>query len=215
MNVKVALLDDEALVRSGIRMILDADPAIEVVAEAEDGSNAVELVSRYRPHVVLTDIRMPGVGGLEVTKRVAALADAPAVAVLTTFEIDEYVHEALQNGASGFLLKDTKPRDLVAAVHTLASGEAMLSPRITRKLLAEFSTGGSAARLARAKVERLTPREREVAVVVARGASNAEIATALHMSASTVKVHVGRIMHKLDALNRTQVAITTHDAGLT
>ncbi|MFC7341508.1 response regulator [Saccharopolyspora griseoalba] len=214
MTVKVALLDDEDLVRSGIRMILEADPEIEVVAEAADGSGVVELVARHRPHVLLTDIQMPGVGGLEVTRRVAALPDPPAVAVLTTFDLDEYVHEALRGGAAGFLLKDTRPRELVAAVHTLAAGEAMLSPRITRKLLSAFSAGGTAVRDAKSKVDELTAREREVAVAVAQGSSNAEIAADLYMSQSTVKVHIGRIMQKLDAVNRTQVAIITHDAGL-
>lgn len=195
-------------------MILDADPDIEVVTEAEDGSNVVDLISRHRPHVLLTDIQMPGVGGLEVTKRVATLPDPPAVGVLTTFDVDEYVHEALQNGAAGFLLKDTKPHELVSAVHTLAGGEAMLSPRITRKLLTTFSAGGSAAHNAKSKMDQLTAREREVAVAVAQGSSNAEIADALYMSQSTVKVHLGRLMTKLDAGNRTQVAIITHDAGL-
>jgi DNA-binding NarL/FixJ family response regulator len=214
VSVKVALLDDEDLVRSGIRMILEADPEIEVVAEAEDGSGVVELVARHRPHVLLTDIQMPGVGGLEVTRRVAGFPEPPAVAVLTTFDLDEYVHEALHSGAAGFLLKDTRPRELVAAVHTLADGEAMLSPRITRKLLSAFSAGGTAARDAKSKVDELTAREREVAVAVAQGSSNAEIAADLYMSQSTVKVHIGRIMQKLDAVNRTQVAIITHDAGL-
>lgn len=214
VSVKVVLVDDEDLVRSGIRMILEADPEIEVVAEAANGAPVVELVSRFAPHVVLTDIQMPGVGGLEVTKRLAALPDPPAVGVLTTFDVDEYVHEALQNGAAGFLLKDTRPRDLVAAVHTLAGGEAMLSPRITRKLLTTFSSGGGAAQSAKSKMDQLTAREREVAVAVAQGSSNAEIAADLYMSQSTVKVHIGRIMQKLDAVNRTQVAIVTHDAGL-
>ncbi|GAA2336144.1 response regulator transcription factor [Saccharopolyspora halophila] len=214
MPIKVALLDDEDLVRSGIRMILEADPDIEIVAEAADGSDVVDLVARHRPDVVLTDIQMPAVGGLEVTKRLTALPDPPAIAVLTTFDLDEYVHAALQNGAAGFLLKDTKPRELAAAVHTLAGGEAMLSPRITRKLLSTFSTGGTAAQEAKSRVAELTAREREVAVAVAQGASNAEIAATLYMSQSTVKVHIGRIMNKLDAANRTQVAIITHDAGL-
>ncbi|WP_406692469.1 response regulator transcription factor [Saccharopolyspora sp. ID03-671] len=214
MSVKVVLLDDEDLVRSGIRMILESDPEIQVVAEAANGSGIVDLVAKHAPDVVLTDIQMPEVGGLEVTRRIAALPDPPAVGVLTTFDIDEYVHAALQNGAAGFLLKDTRPHDLVAAVHTLAGGEAMLSPRITRKLLAAFSTGGGAARSAKTKMEQLTAREREVAVAVAQGSSNAEIAADLYMSQSTVKVHIGRIMHKLDAVNRTQVAIIAHDAGL-
>lgn len=165
----MALFDDEDLVRSGIRMILESDPGIEVVAEAEDGSNVVDLVSRYRPHVVLTDIQMPGVGGLEVTKRVTTLPDPPAVAVLTTFDVDEYVHEALQSGAAGFLLKDTRPHELVAAVHTLA--------------------GGTAAHAAKSKVDQLTAREREVAVAVARGSSNAEIAAGLEHRVDQLQPH--------------------------
>ncbi|MER5390842.1 response regulator transcription factor [Saccharopolyspora sp. NPDC002686] len=213
MSVKVVLLEDEDLVRGGIRMILDVDPDIEVVAEGSDGSVAVELALKHRPDVVLTDIQMPGVGGLEATQRLAALPDPPAVIVLTTFDLDEYVYSALQNGAVGFLLKDTSPQELTRAVHTVARGEAMLSPRITTKLLSAFSTSAP-AQSAKAQLEKLTAREREVAVAVAQGLSNAEIANALHMSQSTVKVHIGRIMTKLGAANRTQVAITTHDAGL-
>ena len=213
MTVKVVLLDDEELVRGGIRLILDSDPGIEVVGEGSDGSVATELVTKHRPDVLLTDIQMPKVGGLEVTKRVTALPDPPAVAVLTTFDLDEYVFSALQNGAAGFLLKDTPPRELAGAVHTVARGEAMLSPRITTKLLATFTTGG-AAQAAKAQVEGLTAREREVAVAVAQGLSNAEIAADLYMSQSTVKVHIGRIMTKLGVGNRTQVAIVAHDAGL-
>lgn len=213
MSVKVVLLEDEALVRSGIRLILDADPQIEVVDEGSDGSVATELVSKHRPDVVLTDIQMPNVGGLEVTKRLTALPEAPAVAVLTTFELDEYVYAALHNGAAGFLLKDTPPRELANAVHIVARGEAMLSPRITTKLLSTFSTGTN-TQAAKSQVDTLTAREREVAVAVAQGLSNADIAENLYMSLSTVKVHIGRIMGKLDAANRTQVAIITHDAGL-
>ncbi|MDA3624822.1 response regulator transcription factor [Saccharopolyspora sp. WRP15-2] len=213
MSVKVVLLEDEDLVRGGIRMILDVDPDIEVVAEGSDGSVAVELALKHRPDVVLTDIQMPGVGGLEATQRLVALPDPPAVVVLTTFDLDEYVYSALQNGAVGFLLKDTSPQELTRAVHTVARGEAMLSPRITTKLLSAFSTSAP-AQSAKAQLEKLTAREREVAVAVAQGLSNAEIANALHMSQSTVKVHIGRIMTKLGAANRTQVAILTHDAGL-
>ncbi|WP_017975343.1 response regulator [Actinopolyspora halophila] len=214
MSVKVILLEDEDLVRGGIRMILDADPDIEVVAEDGDGANAAELVTRHRPDVVLTDIQMPTVGGLEVTRRLTALPSAPAVALLTTFDLDEYVHAALRDGAAGFLLKDTPPRELASAVHVVAGGEAMLSPRITTKLLSTFA-GNSNAHAARTRIAELTAREREVAVAVAQGLNNAEIASKLYMSQSTVKVHLGRIMTKLDAGNRTQVAITTHDAGLT
>ncbi|NHD16159.1 MULTISPECIES: response regulator transcription factor [unclassified Actinopolyspora] len=213
MSVKVILLEDEDLVRGGIRMILDADPDIEVVAEDGDGANATDLVSKHRPDVVLTDIQMPAVGGLEVTRRLTALPNAPAVALLTTFDLDEYVHAALRDGAAGFLLKDTPPRDLASAVHVVAGGEAMLSPRITTKLLSSFA-GNSNTHAAKARTAELTAREREVAVAVAQGLNNAEIASKLYMSQSTVKVHLGRIMTKLDATNRTQVAITTHDAGL-
>ncbi|GAB2667013.1 response regulator transcription factor [Saccharopolyspora gloriosae] len=213
MGIRVVLLEDEELVRGGIRLILESDPGIEVAAEAPDGSGVVELVAKHRPDVVLTDIQMPRVDGLEVTKRVTALPEAPAVLVLTTFDVDEYVHAALQAGASGFLLKDTPPRELAAAVHTVASGEAMLSPRITKRLLGTFAAGKGSSD-ARGKMDQLTPREREVAIAVAQGLSNAEIAAHLYMSASTVKVHIGRIMGKLGASNRTQVAIVTHDAGL-
>jgi DNA-binding NarL/FixJ family response regulator len=211
--VKVVLLEDEELVRSGVRLILDADPGIEVVGEGSDGNVAGELVARHRPHVVLTDIQMPSVDGLEVTKRVVAAPNPPAVAVLTTFDLDEYVHAALRAGAAGFLLKDTPPRELALAVHVLARGEAMLSPRIIKRLLSTFASN-DAADAARRRLARLTDREREVAAAVAEGLSNAEIAGALYMSTSTVKVHVGRIMNKLDAANRTQVAIFAHDAGL-
>ncbi|MFR9731254.1 response regulator [Saccharopolyspora sp. MS10] len=213
MGVRVVLLEDEELVRGGIRLILESDPGIEVAAEAADGSTIVDLIAKHQPNVVITDIQMPRVDGLEVTKRVAALPDPPAVLVLTTFDVDEYVHAALQAGASGFLLKDTPPRELAAAVHTVASGEAMLSPRITKRLLGAFAAGKENSD-ARRKLEQLTAREREVAIAVAQGLSNAEIAAHLYMSASTVKVHIGRIMGKLGASNRTQVAIATHDAGL-
>lgn len=213
MSIKVVLFEDEELVRGGIRMILDSDPDIDVVAEDGDGAGAVELVSKHRPDVVLTDIQMPTVGGLEVTKRLTALPEPPHVAVLTTFDLDEYVHSALRNGAAGFVLKDTPPRELANAVHVVAGGDAMLSPRITTKLLSTFSTSAP-AQAAKSRLAELTAREREVAVAVAQGLSNAEIADNVYMSLSTVKVHIGRIMTKLDAANRTQVAIIAHDAGL-
>ncbi|MET7995974.1 response regulator transcription factor [Amycolatopsis sp. NPDC005232] len=211
--IKVVLLDDEVLVRSGIRMILESDPEIRVVAEAGDGTGVAELVARHQPDVVLTDIQMPGVDGLEVTRVVTALPEAPAVVVLTTFDLDEYVHTALRRGATGFLLKDTPPRDLVSAVHVVRRGEAMLSPAVTRRLLGEFASGG-ATESAKARLTSLTSREREVAVAVAEGWSNAVIATHLGVSEATVKVHLGRIMSKVEASNRTQVAILIHDAGL-
>lgn len=213
MTVKVLLLDDEELVRGGLRMILESDPAIAVVAEASDGAGVLDLVARHRPDVVLTDIQMRGVDGLEVTRLVTSLPDGPPVLVLTTFDLDEYVHSALRLGASGFLVKDTPPRDLVQAVHAVAAGEAMISPRITKRLLSEFA-GGGAKQEAVTRLDALTAREREVAVAVGGGLSNAEISRSLFLSESTVKVHIGRVMSKLDVANRTQVAIVVHDAGL-
>lgn len=212
VSVKVLLLEDEELVRSGIRMILESASDIEVVAEDTDGSRAVELTDRHRPDVVLTDIQMPRVDGIEVTKLLSARSPAPAVVILTTFDIDEYVHAALRHGAAGFLLKDSPPQDLVTAVRVAARGEAMISPRVTKRLLASFANGGSGAQ-ARTRLDELTPREREVAVLISQGLSNAEIAATMFLSESTIKVHTGRIMAKLGAANRTQVAILVHDAG--
>jgi DNA-binding NarL/FixJ family response regulator len=209
MTVRVLLLEDEELVRSGIRMILESTSDIEVVAEAGDGSRAVELAETYHPDVVLTDIQMPHADGLLVTER---LARRIPVVVLTTFDLDEYVHTALRHGAAGFLLKDTPPGDLVNAVRVVARGEAMISPRITKRLLSTFAAA-PAGEPARARLACLTPREHEVALAIGRGLSNAEIAKSLGLSESTVKVHIGRIMAKLDAANRTQVAILVHDAG--
>ncbi|GAA3549317.1 response regulator transcription factor [Amycolatopsis ultiminotia] len=211
--LKVLLIDDETLVRSGIRLILESDPDIEVVAEAADGSGVLGLVRRHRPEVVLTDIQMPGVDGLEVVRLVTAEPDPPAVVVLTTFDLEDYVHTALRHGATGFLLKDTPPRELVQAMHVVGGGEAMLSPSITRRLLTRFASG-EASTSARSRLDPLTPREREVAVAVGHGSSNAEIARGLGLSEATVKVHLGRIMAKTEAVNRTQVAILVHDAGL-
>jgi DNA-binding NarL/FixJ family response regulator len=213
MTVKVVLLDDEELVRSGIRLILEAGGGTEVVAEDVDGGKIVELVARFRPDVVLTDIQMPSVNGLEVTRRVTALPDAPPVVVLTTFDLDEYVYAALRAGASGFLLKDIPPRELVQAVQTVARGDAMLSPRITKRLIGSFADAAPRAAAAE-RLKVLTEREHEVALTVAEGLSNAEIGKRLHLSESTVKAHIGRVMAKLELPNRTRVAILVHDAGL-
>ncbi|MCK2239117.1 MULTISPECIES: response regulator transcription factor [unclassified Crossiella] len=213
MTVKVVLLEDEEIVRSGVRMILESASDIEVVAEGEDGSQAIELTDRFRPDVVLTDIQMPKVDGIEVTRQLTARPEAPAVVILTTFDVDEYVHAALRYGAAGFLLKDSPPLELVTAVRVIASGEAMISPRITKRLLSRFATG-AAEEAALARLAALTPREREVAVQIGHGLSNVEIGGVLFMSESTVKVHIGRIKIKLRAANRTQVAILVHDAGL-
>jgi DNA-binding NarL/FixJ family response regulator len=213
--IRVVLVDDEQLVRSGLRMILESAGDIEVVGEAADGGGAVELVRRHRPDVALMDIRMPAMDGLAATRALTALPDPPRVIMLTTFELDEYVHTALENGAVGFLLKDTPPRDLIQAVRTVAEGNAMLAPTVTRRLIAEFASRNSAkAVAARRRLDTLTGREREVVVAVARGLSNAEIGRRLFMSEATVKAHVSRVLAKLGLSNRVQAAILAHDAGL-
>jgi DNA-binding NarL/FixJ family response regulator len=213
--IRVLLVDDEQLVRSGLRMILQSSGDIEVVGEAANGTEAVERVRLHRPDVVLMDIRMPTMDGLAATREVTALPDPPRIIVLTTFELDEYVHTALANGAVGFLLKDTPPRDLLQAVRTVSEGNAMLSPTVTRRLIAEFATrGGAQALRARKQLEALTEREREVVVAVAQGLSNAEIGKRLFMSEATVKAHVSRVLTKLGMSNRVQAAILAHDAGL-
>jgi DNA-binding NarL/FixJ family response regulator len=213
--IGVVLVDDEQLVRSGLRMILESAGDIEVVGEAADGGGAVELVRRHRPDVALMDIRMPAMDGLAATRALTALPDPPRVIMLTTFELDEYVHTALENGAVGFLLKDTPPRDLIQAVRTVAEGNAMLAPTVTRRLIAEFASRNSAkAVAARRRLDTLTGREREVVVAVAQGLSNAEIGRRLFMSEATVKAHVSRVLAKLGLSNRVQAAILAHDAGL-
>jgi DNA-binding NarL/FixJ family response regulator len=213
--IRVLLVDDEELVRSGLRMILETAGDIEVVGEAADGRGAVDQVRRHRPDAVLMDIRMPGLDGLAATRELAALPDPPKVIMLTTFELDEYVHAALEHGAVGFLLKDTPPRDLIQAVRTVAEGNAMLAPTVTRRLIEEFAARSSApAVAARERLEALTEREREVVVAVARGLSNAEIGRRLFMSEATVKAHVSHVLAKLGLRNRVQAAILAHDAGL-
>ena len=214
--IRVVLVDDEELVRSGLRMILESAGDIEVVGEAADGGGAVEQVRLRRPDAVLMDIRMPGMDGLAATRELNALPGPPKVIMLTTFELDEYVHAALENGAVGFLLKDTPPRDLIQAVRTVADGNAMLAPTVTRRLIAEFAAkGGTRAATARRRLDALTGREREVVVAVAQGLSNAEIGRRLFMSEATVKAHVSSVLAKLGLGNRVQAAILAHDAGLT
>ena len=215
--VRVVIVDDDALVRAGLAMILGGDDSLDVVGEAGDGLAGVELVARTRPDVVLMDIRMPRLDGLGATARLMERPDPPKVLVLTTFDADEHVVRALRDGASGFLLKDTPPAEIVAAIHRVAAGDHMLSPSVTAQLIARLGDGEPGDdRQARALalLESLTVREREVAVAVARGGSNAEIAAELYMSVATVKAHVSRTMAKLEAANRVQVAIRVHDAGL-
>jgi DNA-binding NarL/FixJ family response regulator len=213
--ISVVVVDDEHLVRSGFAALLDSDPEITVVGTAGDGDTALAAVRRERPDVVLMDIRMPGRDGVSAT---AAITADPAlsetrVLVLTTFDLDEYVHAALRAGASGFLLKDAQPADLLAAVHLVAEGESVLAPALVRRLIAAYvQTPTNAARPA--WLDSLTPREVEVLVAVARGLSNAEIGNTLYMSAATAKTHVGRLLSKLNARDRTHLVIAAYEAGL-
>ncbi len=214
--IRVLLVDDDPLVRAGLSMILASAADLVVVGEAADGADAVNAVRTHRPDVVLMDIRMPRVDGLAATAAVTALDDPPRVVILTTFGLDDYVFRALEAGASGFLLKDTPPRDLVDAVRVVARGDAMLSPSVTRALVERFAAtaqdGRRAAALAR--LGPLTEREGEALVAVGRGLSNAEVGRALFLSEATVKTHVSRLLLKLGCANRMQVAILAHDAGL-
>lgn len=215
--ISVVLADDQALVRAGFRALLDAEPDIRVVGEAADGVQAVTLVRATHPDVVLMDIRMPGVDGLEATKRIAAdpaCADTRVV-ILTTFELDEYVFEALRTGASGFLVKDTEPVELLRAVRAVAAGDALLSPSVTRRVIGEFAGAGAARRPEPPReLDQLTDREREVMALVAEGLSNDEIAARLIISPATAKTHVSRTMIKLGARDRAQLVVYAYEAGL-
>jgi DNA-binding NarL/FixJ family response regulator len=213
--IRVLLVDDEALVRSGLRLILQAAGDITVVAEARDGDEALLAVRRHRPDVVLMDVRMPGRDGLSALRELQDDGGGTRVIMLTTFDIDDYVHEALRAGAVGFLLKDTPPRDLAEAVRVVAAGNAMLSPTVTRRLISAFAArGASQAEAARKRLSALTDREHEVVCAVGRGLSNAEIGRELDMAEATVKAHVSRALTKLGVTNRVQAAMLVHDAGL-
>ncbi|WP_320778439.1 response regulator transcription factor [Streptomyces sp. CRN 30] len=214
--IRLLLVDDDPLVRAGLTLMLGGAEGIEIVGEAADGAEVEALVDRTRPDVVLMDIRMPAVDGLGATERLRHRPDAPQVVVLTTFHADEQVLRALRAGAAGFVLKDTPPAEIVDAVRRVAAGDPVLSPTVTRQLMAHAAGGGPDTRRtrARARVAALNDREREVAVEVGRGASNAEIAAGLYMSVATVKTHVSRILAKLDLNNRVQIALLTYDAGL-
>ena len=213
---RVGLIDDDSLVRAGLAMILGADPGIEVVAQGDDGAEAVTLVQKHRPDVLLMDVRMPRLDGIAATEAVSALPSPPKIVMLTTFDMDEYVFQALEAGASGFLLKDTPPQDLARAVRVVAGGDAMLSPTITRRMLSHFSEANPGSRQERHPgIEQLTDRETEVLGAVGAGLSNAQIGMRLFMSEATVKAHVSKIFAKLDCTNRVQIAIIAHEAGLT
>ncbi|WP_410590983.1 response regulator [Amycolatopsis sp. lyj-23] len=207
---RVLIADDQALLRGSFRVLVDSAPGLEVVGEASDGAEAVALTRVERPDVVLMDVRMPEMDGIEATRRICA-ETAVRVLMLTTFDLDEYVYSALRAGASGFLLKDTRPADLLAAIEVVASGDALLAPSVTRRLVAEF------ARLPSGPVTRLagvTVREQEVLTLIARGLSNDEIAQRLHLGIATVKTHVGRLLHKLAARDRAQLVIAAYESGL-
>ena len=210
------LADDQPLVRAGFRLILDAEDDITVVGEADDGAAAIALASEHRPHVVLMDIRMPGVDGLEATRRIAAdpaLADVK-ILILTTFELDEYVFEALRAGASGFLVKHTQPAELIRAVREIAAGEALLSPSVTRRLIAEFAARPERPALTPPSMRVLTERESEVVGLVAQGLTNDEIAAELVLSPATARTHVSRAMVKLGARDRAQLVVFAYQSGL-
>lgn len=214
--IRVLVVDDDALVRAGLAMILSGADDVRVVGEAADGDEVPAAVAGCTPDVVLMDIRMPRVGGLAATEALRRRVDAPQVIVLTTFDADEFVLRALRAGASGFLLKDTPPTEILHAVRRVAMGEAMLSPAVTRRLIAHV-TGeelGSARRKALARLDELSDRERDVALAIGRGRSNAEIAAELLMGVATVKAHVSRLLVKLNMNNRVQIALLVHDAGL-
>lgn len=214
--IRVLLADDQALIRAGFRMLLDTADDLEVVGEASDGAQAVDLARRQRADVVLMDIRMPGVDGLEATRRIAADDDLAGVKViiLTTFESDEYVYQAIRAGASGFLVKDTEPADLVQAVRVVAGGDALLSPSVTRRLITDLASRPERPAVSGRILESLTKREREVMVLVAAGLSNDEIAARLYLSPLTSKTHVSRIMTKLDARDRAQLVVIAYESGL-
>ena len=212
MTISVLVADDQDLVRTGLKMILDAQPDIEVIGEATDGSEAVSLARALRPDVCLFDIRMPGLDGIEATRQLAGpgVDDPLAIIVITTFDLDEYVHGALKAGARGFLLKDAGPALLIQAIHAAAEGDALIAPSITARLLATFADA-SGVHPAAQPTEPLTAREEEVLLTVARGRTNGEIADELHISLSTVKTHLASLMAKLGARNRVEIAMWAHE----
>jgi DNA-binding NarL/FixJ family response regulator len=210
----VLIADDQALVRAGFRSILESQPGIEVVGEAEDGRNAIDLARKRRPQVVLMDIQMPDIDGLEATRRILGeLGEEIAILMLTTFDLNEYVYEAMRAGASGFLLKDVLPEDLVAAVRVVASGDALIAPAITKRLIEHFVKTAPPA-TPPGELAELTPREVEVLLLIARGLSNGEIADDLVLSEATVKTHVKHVLAKLGARDRVQAVVFAYEAGL-
>ena len=213
MSIRVLIADDQSLVRAGFRLVLENHPDLEVVGEASNGNQAVHSVARLRPDVVLMDIRMPELDGIAATRQITARHPA-RVLVLTTYDLDEYVYDALQAGASGFLLKDTPPPQLVDGIRAVAGGEALLAPTVTRRLIEEFARIGPARRTPPPELEELTPRELEVLRLLARGMSNAEIAAALVLGDTTVKTHVTHVLGKLGLRDRVQAVVLAYESGL-
>jgi len=213
MTIRVVVADDEELVRTGLRLILDTEPDIEVVGEASNGRHVVEMATALQPDVVLLDIRMPEMDGLEATRLLLGGGSTSKVVVLTTFDLDQYVYDALQAGASGFLLKDAPAHQLVAAVRAAAAGDALLAPSVTKRLITEFARRGP--RIAPSTVQALTERELEVLRLLARGLSNAEIAAELFIAEGTVKTHVARLLSKLGVRDRVQAVVLAYQSGLT
>ena len=216
MTIRVLVADDQALVRGSFRILVDTAPDLTSVGEAASGAEAVELARSEKPDLVLMDIRMPGVDGIEATRQITADPQTAAVRVLilTTFDLDEYVFAALRAGASGFLLKDTPPADLLAAIRVVAAGDALLAPGVTRRLIAEFTCRPEPAQRPAAALAEVTEREREVLTLIGLGLSNTEIAAHLHVSLSTAKTHVGRLLMKLAARDRAQLVIAAYEGGL-
>ena len=214
MTIRVVIADDQGMVRSGFSVLLNAQPDIEVIAEAADGREAIAHAAGLHPDVILMDVRMPVLGGLQATREITAMPGAPKILVLTTFDLDDYVYEALRAGASGFLLKDASAGELAAAVRVVASGDALLAPGVTRRLIAEFARLGAPRAVSRKHLDGLTDRETEVLALVARGMSNAEIAAHLVVAEQTVKTHVSRILMKLGLRDRAQAVVFPYENGL-
>lgn len=213
MPITVVVVDDQELMRMGLNMVLEAQDDIEVIGEASDGAGAVEAAARLAPAVVLMDVRMPGIDGVAATRTITESGSATKVLVMTTFDLDENVLGALRAGASGFLLKDTPPEDLVSAIRSVAAGDAVVSPKVTKRLLSRF-VAHSVPSTDASVLDALTGREREVLVHLATGMSNAEIAAVLHLSEATIKTHIGRILTKLDVRDRVQAVVLAYETGL-
>ena len=214
MTVRVVIADDQGMVRSGFTTLLNSEPDIEVIGEAVNGQEAITRAVQLRPDVILMDVRMPVLDGLQATRQITAMDGAPRILVLTTFDLDDYVYQALRWGASGFLLKDASARELAEAVRVVAAGDALLSPRVTRRLIAEFARMGAPRGPSRKTLQDLTERETEVLALVAQGLSNAEIAGRLVVAEQTVKTHVSRVLMKLGLRDRTQAVVLAYETGL-